>query len=89
MALGASRWSVIQMVLLQAMALVALGLVIGAVGAFYLSSTAEAFLFNMNTDDPRVFEAAIGALTLAALLASIIPARRAASVDPMIALRAE
>jgi putative ABC transport system permease protein len=89
MALGATRGSVIGMVLRSAGLLVLAGLVVGGVAAWYLSSTAEAFLFRMNTDDPRVFVTAIAALLLAAFLASAIPARRAASVDPMIALRAE
>jgi putative ABC transport system permease protein len=89
MALGATRGSVVGLVLRSAGLLVAAGLVVGAAAAWYLSSTAEAFLFRMDTDDPRVFVAALGALALAALLASVLPARRAASVDPMIALRAE
>jgi putative ABC transport system permease protein len=89
MALGATRRSVVGLVLRSASLLVAAGLVVGAAAAWYLSSTAEAFLFRMDTDDPRVFAAALGALALAALLASVLPARRAASVDPIVALRAE
>ena len=58
-------------------------------GAWFLAATAKTFLFRMDVNDPRVFAAAIGVLAAAALLASYIPARRAASVDPMIALRAE
>jgi ABC-type antimicrobial peptide transport system permease subunit len=77
------------MVLRGATVLVLTGLAIGGVGAWYLSAAAKAFLFRMDVNDPRAFAAAIGALALAALLASVIPARRAASVDPMIALRNE
>lgn len=43
----------------------------------------------LEANDPRAFAAAVGSLSLAALIASIIPARRAASVDPVVALRAE
>jgi putative ABC transport system permease protein len=89
MALGATRRTVIGMVLRNASILVAIGLVIGGVGAWYLSAAAKTFLFRLETTDPRAFAAAVGTLALAALIASLIPARRAASVDPMVALRAE
>jgi len=89
MALGASRRSVVGMVLRQAAILVFTGLAIGGAAAWSIRSSAEAFLFGMRVDDPRVFAWAIGSLTVAALLASLIPARRAASVDPMISLRNE
>lgn len=89
MALGATRTSVIGMVLARTGALVALGLAIGGAGAWYLSATAESFLFGLEPTDPRAFAAALMALLLAALIASIVPARRAASVDPVVALRSE
>jgi ABC-type antimicrobial peptide transport system permease subunit len=89
MALGATRGTVVGMVLRNAGLLVAAGLVIGGAGAWVLASTAKTFLFRMDVNDPRAFAAALGALALAALVASVIPARRAASVDPMIALRNE
>jgi ABC-type antimicrobial peptide transport system permease subunit len=69
--------------------LMAAGLVIGGVTAWYLSATAQTFLFRMDVTDPRAFAAALGVLAAAGLIASAIPARRAASVDPVIALRAE
>jgi len=50
---------------------------------------ARAFLFELDARDPRAFAASIAVLAAAALLATAIPARRAAGVDPMIALRAE
>ena len=89
MALGATRSHVVGMVLLNAAALVASGLAIGGIGAWYLSAASAAFLFRLEPTDPRAFVAAIVSLSLAALVASAIPARRAASVDPIVALRAE
>ncbi len=89
MALGATRSNVIGMVLAKTGALVAIGLAIGGVGAWYLSATAEAFLFGVEPTDARAFAVALATLLLAALAASIIPARRATSVDPVVALRSE
>ena len=89
MALGATRSTVLRMVLTNACGLVAAGLIVGGVGAWYLSATAKTFLFGLQANDPRAFAAALVSLSLAALVASIIPARRAASVDPTVALRAE
>jgi putative ABC transport system permease protein len=88
-ALGATRSNVIGMVLTNASVMVITGLVIGGAAAWYLSSTAKAFLFGLEPNDPRAFAAAVATLALAALIASLVPARRAATVDPMIALRAE
>jgi putative ABC transport system permease protein len=89
MALGATRSNVVGMVLLNACALVASGLIIGGVAAWYLSAASRAFLFRLEPTDPRAFAAAVVCLSVAALVASAIPARRAASVDPIVALRAE
>jgi putative ABC transport system permease protein len=89
MALGATRRSVVGMVLTRAALMVAIGLALGTAGAWLLRESASAFLFRMQTDDPRAFAAALGALVLAALVASAVPARRAASVDPIVALRAD
>ncbi len=89
MALGATRATVIRMVLTNACLLVAAGLAIGGAVAWYLSSAAKSFLFKLDANDPRAFAAAIVLLAGAGLVASALPARRAATVDPMIALRAE
>jgi predicted permease len=88
-ALGATRANVIRMVLLNAAALVGAGAFLGSVGAWYLSATAKAFLFGLEPTDPRAFASALVLLIAAGLIASAIPARRAASVDPMVALRSE
>jgi putative ABC transport system permease protein len=63
--------------------------VIGTAGAWFLSSTAQTFLFRMDVNDPRAFASALGTLAAAALVASLIPARRAATVDPLITLKSE
>jgi ABC-type antimicrobial peptide transport system permease subunit len=89
MALGATRATVIRMVLLNACLLIAAGLAIGGAGAWYLSSAAKSFLFKLDSNDPRAFAAALLLLAAAGLVASALPARRAATVDPMVALRAE
>jgi putative ABC transport system permease protein len=88
-ALGATRSSVVLTVLRDAAAMVAAGLGIGGIAAWYLSAASKAFLFRVEPTDPRAFAAAVASLLLAALAASVIPARRAANVDPMVALRAE
>jgi len=77
------------MVLVNALLLVAAGLSIGTLAAWYLETAAQAFLFRLDSSDPRAFVTALLSLTFAALLASAIPARRAATVNPTIALRAE
>jgi putative ABC transport system permease protein len=89
MALGATRGAVVGMVLRSASVLVFAGLIIGGLAAWSLSGAAKTFLFRMDVNDPRAFVAAIATLVAAAMLASVIPARRAASVDPMVALRSE
>jgi putative ABC transport system permease protein len=89
MALGATPGNVIGMVLKRAALLMALGLVLGGGAAWTLSRNVESFLFQTESTDPRIFVAALAVLTLAGLVASALPARRAASVDPLTALRHE
>jgi MacB-like periplasmic core domain len=89
MALGATRSTIVRMVVANACVLVAMGLLIGGAGAWYLGTTAKRFLFELQAHDPRAFVAAAVALSVAALVASVIPARRAATVDPVTALRTE
>ena len=87
MALGATRANVVGMVMRNAILTVALGLAIGGAGAWYLSAAAGTFLFRLEATDPRAFAAATVTLAAVALLASLLPARRAASIDPMVALK--
>jgi putative ABC transport system permease protein len=89
MALGATRTSVVRMVLLHTVMLVAAGLTIGGVASWYLTAALRAFLFRLQPTDPRALAAAAVALAAAAIVACIIPARRAAAVDPIAALRTE
>ena len=89
MALGATRSDVVGLVLRNAAAMVTAGLAIGVGAAWYLSAASKAFLYQLEPTDPRAFATAIAVLLAAALVASIVPARRAARVDPIVALRAE
>jgi predicted permease len=89
MALGATRANVVTMVLRRAGALMLIGLAIGSVGAWYLSAGVRSFLFQVQPNDVGIFAAALAVLASAGLLASALPARRAAAVDPLVALRAE
>ena len=89
MALGATRGNVVAMVLKRATVLMVAGLAIGGAGAWLLSGRVKDFLFEIQPTDLGAFAGAIVVLALAGLVASAIPARRAASVDPMVALRQE
>lgn len=89
MALGANTFEVLQLILQQGMKLVLIGLVIGLAAALALTHLLKSLLFGVSTTDPLTFGAIAGLLTLVALLACWIPARRATKVDPMIALRCE
>jgi ABC-type antimicrobial peptide transport system permease subunit len=88
MALGASRSSVLRMVLGQGLRLVGLGLTIGFTLAFFLSRLIAGILFNVPSTDPVTFAAVAGVLVIVAIGACVIPARRATSINPVIALRA-
>ncbi len=87
MALGAAPRSIVTMVLGRAGALVAAGLLIGVAGAWFSSAAVEAFLFEIPAHDIRVFGLALAVLALTGVVAAALPARRAAAVDPLVALR--
>ena len=89
MALGADSANVRRLVLRQVGLMTAVGGAIGLAAAVALGRAAESLLFQMNARDPFVFAAATLALTAVALCAGLIPAQRAARVDPMTALRYE
>jgi ABC-type antimicrobial peptide transport system permease subunit len=89
MALGARRWSVLWMVLRETVLLVVAGVVIGLPLALLSGRLIASLLFGMGTADPLALAAAVTLMTVVALLAGYLPARRAANVDPMVALRYE
>jgi putative ABC transport system permease protein len=89
LALGAQSGDLLRLVLGRGMKLVALGLAAGLVSAFGLTKLMQTLLFNINASDPLTFAVIALLLTLVALLACYIPARRATKVDPLVALRCE
>ena len=89
MAVGAERLSVIAMVMRGAIMQIALGLAIGIPIALVSVRFVKAQLYEISSADPNVLLGAIATVTMAACVAGIIPARRAASIDPVQALRSE
>ncbi|MDP1572143.1 MAG: ABC transporter permease [Vicinamibacterales bacterium] len=89
MALGASRESVLVMVLRQGFTLVAAGLGLGIAAALVLGRVLQSYLYNTTTTDPITFAVVAVAFLMAGILACLGPAWRATTVDPMTALRAD
>jgi ABC-type antimicrobial peptide transport system permease subunit len=87
MALGATRGSVLGMVLGQGMRLTVVGLVAGLVGSFGLTRLLQAQLFNVKPTDPATLTVVAGFIAAVAFAACYIPAQRATRVDPIITLR--
>ena len=88
-ALGAQAGDVLKMILRQGLALLLIGVAIGLVGASVATRAMTSLLFEVSATDPLTFIAIIPLLTMVALLACYLPARRATRVDPVIALRSE
>jgi predicted permease len=88
-AIGASRGQIIALILRQGLWRTSIGLVIGLVGALCLSRYMRSLLFEVPPTDPLSFAGVFSLLLGVALIASWVPARRAAKIDPVVALRAE
>jgi len=88
-ALGATKGTVLKMVLGQALVTAMIGIVVGLVGSFLLTRTMRSLLFEVSPTDPVIVGSVVLLLIVIAMLASYIPARRATRVDPMVALRSE
>jgi putative ABC transport system permease protein len=80
---------VLRLIFGQGLLLLALGTVVGLGGAFGLTRLMRTLLFEMTSTDPLTYVAVVVLLTIVALLACYIPARRATKVDPLVALRYE
>jgi putative ABC transport system permease protein len=89
LALGASRASVLRLVLGQSLSLTLGGIVLGLAGSLILSGLISSLLFDVKSRDPLTFATVAAVLTLVALIASYLPARRATKVDPVVSLRYE
>ena len=89
MALGAERSSVLGLIVTQGLRLTLAGVIIGLAGAWALTRFLTSFLYDVRATDVATFALVSVALVVVSVLASYIPARRAAKVDPMVALRYE
>jgi putative ABC transport system permease protein len=89
MALGAQTSHVIRMVVGQGAILATVGVVVGLIGALAVTRLMSGLLYGVRPNDPITFIAVAAVMSGIALIASYIPARRAANVDPMVALRYE
>jgi predicted permease len=86
MALGSSPLAIFDLVLREGLLLVSLGFVLGAIGTAFLKRSLESQLFDVRVTDPLVLATAAAVLGTVALVACALPARRAAAIDPAIAL---
>jgi predicted permease len=89
LALGGNRWAVVEPVVMQGLRLTTIGLVVGALLAFGVVRLASSFLYGIDAADLPTLAVPALVLTMAALLASYVPARKASRVDPLVALRTD
>jgi predicted permease len=88
-AIGASHGQIVGLILKQGFWKASVGVVIGLTGAYFLSHYMTTLLYGVKPTDPLVYAAVSGVLLVVAVLASYLPARRAAKIDPLVALRDE
>ncbi len=88
-ALGARRTQVLWLVMQQVAAMASMGLILGLLAAFELSRLVASLLYGVHANDPMTIGIAMGTLVVSVAAASYLPARRAARIEPMIALRQE
>src|SRR5262249_46673226 len=89
MAMGARAHEVVAFVMREGIMIAILGIVLGCVGSFSLTRAMARLLYGVTSTDPATFAAVAGMLLAVAAAATVIPARRAARVDPVLALRHE
>jgi len=89
LALGAERRDVLRLVLGQGMRLVGIGVAIGLAASLLFSQVLKKMLFNVSATDPLTYAAIVLLLVGVTVLATWLPARRAARTDPLVAIRAE
>jgi ABC-type antimicrobial peptide transport system permease subunit len=89
MALGGTARSAFELVLREGATIVGLGLALGLAGVLALGKVLEKQLYGVEATDPTVLLAVGGTLAAVALIASVVPARRASRIDPVLALRGE
>jgi len=88
-ALGAAAWDIVREVAAQGLALAGIGILAGIAGSLALTRLFPSLLFGISATDPLTYLEAMAVFGIVALLACYVPARRAAKVDPMVALRYE
>lgn len=89
MAMGADKWQVLKMIVVQQAKVIALGIGLGVVFAFGLTRLLASMLHGVHAADPFTFSAVVLLISVAALIATYIPSRRATQVDPTVALKYE
>jgi ABC-type antimicrobial peptide transport system permease subunit len=88
-ALGAPQANILSLILRRALLLVGAGLTIGGVLAWFAATVARSYIFGVQAHDALTFTAVVVVLAVASLIAAWLPARRATSIDPILALRSE